>query len=266
MIKLFRSTRQNLLNEGKTSKYIKYAIGEIILVVIGILIALQINNWNQNQQNRKQEQQLLHQLLIEYNSNLKQINDKIFLRKEGINSAIKLLNYRNLDAQEIQYDSVNRHLSRLINRPTFDPELGVTTELTNSGNLYILSNAELRNKISAFPSSFSELREEEIVILNLVEQRFTPFLIEHYQISGVMSEFLDDEQFRKIVTITESSKGKSIKDLFPLGNPEPLLTHPDFEDYISILISNTTYTNDQSVGVKLKIEEIISLIKKEISD
>jgi len=46
MIKYFRKIRQNLLSEGKTGKYLKYAIGEIVLVVIGILIALQINNWN----------------------------------------------------------------------------------------------------------------------------------------------------------------------------------------------------------------------------
>ena len=47
MIKFFRKIRQNLLMENKTGKYFKYAIGEIILVVIGILIALQINNWNE---------------------------------------------------------------------------------------------------------------------------------------------------------------------------------------------------------------------------
>jgi hypothetical protein len=46
MIKFFRKIRQNLLLEGKTGKYLKYAIGEIVLVVIGILIALQINNWH----------------------------------------------------------------------------------------------------------------------------------------------------------------------------------------------------------------------------
>lgn len=48
MIRFFRTIRQNLLAEGKTYKYLKYAIGEIILVVIGILIALNINNWNEN--------------------------------------------------------------------------------------------------------------------------------------------------------------------------------------------------------------------------
>lgn len=54
MIKLFRNIRQNLLNEGKSTKYFKYAIGEIVLVVIGILIALSINNWNENQKKNKQ--------------------------------------------------------------------------------------------------------------------------------------------------------------------------------------------------------------------
>ena len=47
MIKFFRKIRYNLMSENKTGKYLKYAIGEIVLVVIGILITLQINNWNE---------------------------------------------------------------------------------------------------------------------------------------------------------------------------------------------------------------------------
>ena len=53
MIKFFRKTRFNLMEQNKTGKYFKYAIGEILLVVIGILIALSINNWNENQQHKK---------------------------------------------------------------------------------------------------------------------------------------------------------------------------------------------------------------------
>ena len=53
MIHFFRRLRQNLLKEEKTNKYLKYAIGEIVLVVIGILIALSINNWNQSRQKSK---------------------------------------------------------------------------------------------------------------------------------------------------------------------------------------------------------------------
>jgi len=60
MIKLFRNIRKNLLNEGKTASYLKYAIGEIVLVVIGILIALQINNWNQRRLDRIEETTYQH--------------------------------------------------------------------------------------------------------------------------------------------------------------------------------------------------------------
>ncbi|NNC44454.1 MAG: hypothetical protein HKN99_01055 [Winogradskyella sp.] len=55
MIKFFRKIRYNLMEQNKTGKYFKYAIGEIILVVIGILIALQINNWNEQRKEKQQE-------------------------------------------------------------------------------------------------------------------------------------------------------------------------------------------------------------------
>ena len=62
MIKFFRKIRQNLLSEGKVGKYLKYALGEILLVVLGILIAVQINNWNVNKQNEKKEKLYLTRL------------------------------------------------------------------------------------------------------------------------------------------------------------------------------------------------------------
>tara|TARA_Y100000815_G_C13013861_1_gene376607 strand:+ start:73 stop:285 length:213 start_codon:yes stop_codon:yes gene_type:complete len=62
MIKFFRNIRKNLLSQGKTGKYVKYAIGEIILVVIGILIALQINNLNEQRKQHNQEQDYLSAL------------------------------------------------------------------------------------------------------------------------------------------------------------------------------------------------------------
>ena len=63
MIKLFRNIRQNLIMENKTGKYLKYAIGEIILVVIGILIALQINNWNEVRKNDEKEALLIKNII-----------------------------------------------------------------------------------------------------------------------------------------------------------------------------------------------------------
>ncbi|MFT6929140.1 MAG: hypothetical protein ACI8VZ_000736 [Candidatus Paceibacteria bacterium] len=264
MIKFFRKIRQKTLTENKFGKYLTYAIGEIILVVIGILIALSINTWNQNNQNRKQEKEILNQLLSEYKNNLTQLKSKISIRKEIVNSSIKLLDYANSNIQSVNNDSLNNYLNLLILRPTFDPELSVSGELINSGKLYLLTNSELRNKVSVFSSSLSELKEEETIIVNWVEERILPFLIEHYQIGRISTSFLDDEKLREIVTQIKFSKEKSLMTLFKQSDPSELLKHPDFEDYLSIMIVNTIYTNDQSYGVKNKIEEIILRIEKEI--
>ena len=67
MIKFFRHIRKSLLMENKTSKYFKYAIGEIILVVIGILIALQINNWNESRKLQEETNTYLNQKLVNLN-------------------------------------------------------------------------------------------------------------------------------------------------------------------------------------------------------
>jgi hypothetical protein len=65
MIKFFRKIRQKLLSENKIGKYLTYAIGEIVLVVIGILIALQINNWNENRKQQIKLQQIYHEILAD---------------------------------------------------------------------------------------------------------------------------------------------------------------------------------------------------------
>ena len=75
MIKFFRHIRQRLLSEGKTGKYFKYAIGEIILVVIGILIALQINNWNENRKNKVAEADYYCRILDDFELNEKLIDE-----------------------------------------------------------------------------------------------------------------------------------------------------------------------------------------------
>jgi len=77
MIKFFRKIRQSLLMENKTGKYFKYAIGEIILVVIGILIALQINNWNENRKKTKEIESLMEVFENELNKNIEACNEFI---------------------------------------------------------------------------------------------------------------------------------------------------------------------------------------------
>ena len=77
MLKLFRKIRQNLLSESKFSKYLLYAIGEIILVVIGILIALQINAWSQYKKERLAEQDILTRMERDLQSDLNNLTRQV---------------------------------------------------------------------------------------------------------------------------------------------------------------------------------------------
>ena len=149
-------------------------------------------------------------------------------------------------------------------RPTFDPELGVTTELTSSGKLYLITNASLRNNITSFPSFLSELHEEEMVTFNLTEERLTPFVMEHYQFGKIIGEQFNDDYIKKQVTFVVAEGYNSIIELFTQVDFKPLLNHSEFEDYLAIMISNIIYTNEQSEGVKEKVKEIISLINGEL--
>jgi hypothetical protein len=93
MIKLFRNIRKNLLNEGKTTKYFKYAVGEIVLVVIGILIALQINNWNQLNKTKIEEKELLVLVKNAIKDDLKDLEDATSFVKKEITYTDRILYY-----------------------------------------------------------------------------------------------------------------------------------------------------------------------------
>ena len=86
MIKFFRHIRQNLLFKGRIGRYLKYAIGEIFLVMIGILLALQVSNWNQDRKDRISERKLLDNIHRDF------VQNKIKF------DTIKAINYRNLTA------------------------------------------------------------------------------------------------------------------------------------------------------------------------
>ena len=91
MIKFFRKIRQNLIMENKTSKYIKYAIGEIVLVMIGILLALQVNNWNEQRKLNNEEQHLLEDLHSEFNVNLENLKTNMLINQNNQKATIDLL-------------------------------------------------------------------------------------------------------------------------------------------------------------------------------
>ena len=104
MIKFFRHIRQNLVMENKTGKYFKYAIGEIILVVIGILIALQINNWNQERINNQRAEGYLKSLAEDLKSDIVQYDYNIENYEQDLDNNKRL--FINDDFKKLEADSI----------------------------------------------------------------------------------------------------------------------------------------------------------------
>lgn len=102
MIKLFRNISKKLLEQGKTTYYLKYAIGEIVLVVIGILIALSINNWNETRKIRNSEHEILKNLKSELIINKIELERIYNLHLNYFSSGIALLKLFNTDVSAIQ--------------------------------------------------------------------------------------------------------------------------------------------------------------------
>lgn len=93
MLKIFRRIRRNLIDQGRLNRYLLYAIGEIVLVVIGILIALQINNWNEERKSLKKEQIILQDLYKDLESNTAILQQDIINTQEVIRNIEFILNH-----------------------------------------------------------------------------------------------------------------------------------------------------------------------------
>ena len=162
----------------QAGRYMRYAIGEIVLVVIGILIALQINNWKEENQTKNEEQQALKHLIIDFKKNKKDLQELVGESNKSLNSSLTILNNtgnRINTFQEKEFDSL---LIDIYFIKQFYPSNGSIDDLLNSGKLSIIRNSELRKKLSVWKSSLVEMRDWELKANNF-EYKIIDYIIKN---------------------------------------------------------------------------------------
>jgi len=132
-----------MLTENKFSKYLLYAVGEIFLVVIGILIALNINNWNTDQQLRKEEVKYLQKLKVDLQADLQNLDAFIIARNEKVSSALALLEMPMPDNEEAEF-KLDNLINSLFHWKEYAPRTNTLQELTSSAKLSILQNDSIK--------------------------------------------------------------------------------------------------------------------------
>ena len=156
MIKFFRHIRQNLIMENKNSKYLKYAIGEIVLVVIGILIALQINNWNESQKALKKEKIYLVKLSQNIKDDISLLEDIIKTDSIIIND-LKKLSEEILTATSIQ--DINLKTNSRFRYLLFNPNKTTLDNIISSGQIEIIRNDSIVESLLKYYKSVTKYRE-----------------------------------------------------------------------------------------------------------
>lgn len=155
MIKFFRNIRKTLVKEGKTTNYLKYAIGEIVLVVIGILLALQINNWNEDRKNKILENDFYCKLLEDFELDRHNI-DKLYSESNyKIEVSKKLLLELPQKNKSIDY-LMNTYIQALRTN-SFSPSKVAILDITSSGKLSLLKNDSLKQNLLRYYSELDNL-------------------------------------------------------------------------------------------------------------
>ena len=259
MLKFFRKIRQNLLSENKFSNYFLYAIGEILLVVIGILIALQINNWNQDQQDRSLSNNFLMRIKLDIEKDTSILNQKIDLGEElckGYLAYIKKMHQQQQNQEEyIQLmSSVRTNVDELVLNDI------AYSELINTGSLNLLFNPMLKDEITQYyrnyklvASRIEELNGSNRELLNTVNKTVPNFKYAFRGFRGFLPvEFLKDSEHMyyksdwDYINNPESISFKLIENTIYYYYAKQMILKPLFLDLIE------------------KADEILRILEKEI--
>ena len=168
MIKFFRKIRQDLLRDNKTGDYLKYAVGEIVLVVIGILIALSINNWNESRKNDSEQALLVKNIIedlrldfIHINKSLEQVSNQMNLIDDLISKIFD-------EKKKINYDSIG-----LIR---FSSDFRPISQRNHSESVSTLEDDFIRELIQDYFLKEDQVTDIFIEYVDIVHNKIRPYL------------------------------------------------------------------------------------------
>lgn len=243
-----------------SDKWPEYLL-EVVVIIVGILGAFALNNWNNTRLDLIREQQILLQLKNEYQQNLDQLEDKIEMRNLLIQHSRKTLDLMD-NREQASLDSLVEHAKYLGLMPTFDP---LSSDIIVSGNIRLIQNQSLRERLLAWSSEVVQLQEEEQKWVQMDVEQLLPVLhrlelTRHLVAAGPDKSAIDlilIEKSDEIKPAAVSSGGRKV-------NLVEVLRDRQFEGLVITGISFNSTANDQSSILRTRIQEILRLIDAEL--
>lgn len=255
MIKFFRKIRYNLMSENKTGKYLKYAIGEIILVVIGILIALSINNWNEARKTREKEVLYLTNIKNDLENSIQNIETFISKRNRQINTANNIIEH--FKGKPINdWNAFNKKLIDIYSWERFYLVENTYQELRNSGNLSLISNIKVKNGLKDLELLYAKLKIKESHYRHDAETTLHEGSYEMHDIPVMSNNYayqISEGKMGELGQLDEVTFGDMLKDKKQMNG-------------FALTAYIFTIMNGILREMENKCSELISFIDKEIAD
>ncbi|MEO1010263.1 MAG: DUF6090 family protein [Bacteroidota bacterium] len=251
-MRFFRKIRYRLFTESKVGKYLVYALGEIVLVVIGILIALAINNAQQDNIREKKEQTYLKELRNEFHVSKLKLEELMRVNQENYGGAQKLLTHTfNPDASLTEKEFSELLMRSFSNDIAFNPNNALLNEMLNTGTLKDISNTSLRMLLATWMATLEDIYGQEKE-LNAQRRR-------------VMDLFGANNSIR---TILEQTNGDTAS-MFPKKENQisnlDMLNSLEFENNVLMFYLTSLSMEDSHYDPLMKdVNTILDLIKTEI--
>ena len=215
MINFFRKTRKELATEKKTVKYLRYAIGEIFLVVIGILIALQVNNWNQDRMDRFREKEILAGLYHEFIAAKTELEADLRARNRYLQSA-EWLQQQHLSKSEIRIskDSISSLFRNLFSSRFYSVPHPILDDLGTTGGLEIIQSDTIRIMLDNYLQEEKRYMTVEEIEGDFVRNQLIPFFSNYFDASYIFKEKMSPEELQEAIeNIPEKNKYGTLLDL-----------------------------------------------------
>ncbi len=161
MLRFFRQIRHRLFDHNKFSKYLLYAVGEIMLVVIGILVALWVSDWNEGRKEQVKRKALLTALSVEFNANLQQLDSVMYYNDRVVQAALKIVRLKSDQAAVTSSDTLQAWLKNTSWLWTFDPQNGALRSGISSADVHLIRSDSLITLLFSWQDVVADASENE---------------------------------------------------------------------------------------------------------